>query len=136
MNTIFITVPKIFKSLINGVAMNLTQTQIAEAFSNHEFERTYPYFLDTIQWHLIGNERLDGKEAVVNACQQSADYLAGVTTRFSKFTVIVGTDCVVIDSTADYVDAQQKETKIASCDLYTFVDGKLSDITSYSIAVN
>lgn len=92
--------------------------------------------LDTIQWHLIGNERLAGKEVVVNACRQSADYLAGVTTNFSKFTVIVEADSVVIDSRADYVDVQQNWTKITSCDIYTFVDGKLSDIISYSIDVS
>ncbi len=126
--------PDIRSNLLKNMpTMNLTITQIAEVFSRHEFSKIYPYLLDTIRWNLVGNEQLEGKEAVVNACQQSADYLAGVITSFSKFRVIVDTDCVVIDSTADYVDEQQKRTTVASCDIYVFVAGKLSEITSYTI---
>ena len=113
--------------------MNLTAIQIAEAFLRHEFEKTYPYLADTIQWNLVGNEQLDGKEKVMDACQKSAAYLTSVTTNFSKFIIIADTDHVVIDSTAEYTDKEQNKTSIASCDIYRFAGGKLVEITSYTI---
>ena len=116
--------------------MNLTAIQIAEAFSRHEFEKTYPYILDTIAWNPIGNELINGKEKVIEACQQSASYLATITTKFTRFTVIADTSHVVIDVRAEYVDTQQNATRIASCDIYGFTDGKLSEITSYTVQLS
>ena len=116
--------------------MSLRTSQIAEAFSRHEFEKTYPYLLDTIEWNLVGDQQIKGHENVIKSCRQSADYLATVTTAFSQFTVIVGGTHVVIDSLADYVDEQQNKTHIASCDIYEFIEGKLAKITSYSVDVS
>ena len=114
----------------------LTISQIAEAFSRHEFEQTYSYWLDTIRWNLIGDEQLNGKEQVLQSCRQSADYLASVTTRFRQFAVIADDTRVVIDSVADYVDAEHNKTTVASCDIYGFVGGKLVSITSYSVELS
>lgn len=115
--------------------MELTIKQIAEAFSKHEFDLTYPYLLDTIQWNLVGSERIMGREGVVQTCQQSATYFDTVTTTFLQFVVLTGDDFVVIDSLADYTDAQQQTTQIASCDIYQFTDGKLAEITSYTTEI-
>ena len=112
--------------------MNLTNQQIAEAFSKHEFERTYPYLSDTIQWNLVGNEEIAGKEGVMRTCTESAAYFDTVTTTFIQFVVLTGDDFVVIDSLADYRDAQPQTTRIASCDIYRFTDSKLAYITSYT----
>ncbi|WP_460674408.1 nuclear transport factor 2 family protein [Larkinella ripae] len=116
--------------------MKLTNQQIAEAFSKHEFELTYPYLSDAIQWNLVGSERIRGKEGVMQTCKESAAYFDTVTTTFAQFVVLTGDDFVVIDSLADYQDAQQQTTRIASCDIYRFTDGKLSDITSYTADVS
>lgn len=93
------------------------------------------YSSETIHWNLVGNESLVGREPIIQACQQSADYLSTVTTTFSKFTMLTGTDFVVVDSTADYVDEQKETTRIASCNIYVFIDSKLTGITSYSIDI-
>ena len=113
--------------------MTLSIAQIAEAFSRHHFERTYEYFSDTIRWNLVGGEQLAGQAAVTQACASSAEYLAGVATTFTKFRIVVGEGCVVIDSEATYAEAGQGSSTVASCDLYDFVDGKLVGITSYTV---
>ena len=115
--------------------MNLSIEQVAEAFSRHRFELTYVYMLDTVQWNLIGGERLEGKEAVISTCDQSATHLAGVTTKFNRFRTVIGKDCVVIESEAEYTDEKQGVSTVASCDLYDFVDGKLARITSYTVEI-
>lgn len=116
--------------------MNLTSKQIAEAFSRHDFSPAYPYLLDTIQWNLVGSERIIGQESVIRTCQESAAYFDTVTTTFAQFVVLTGDDFVVIDSLADYADAHQQITRIASCDIYRFTDGKLAEITSYTTDVS
>ena len=114
----------------------MTITEIAEAFSRHQFELTYPYLLDSIQWNVVGNQQIEGKQDVINSCQQSANYLAGVRTTFHKFVLITNGSHVVIDCSAEYIDSEQKSTYVASCDIYEFRSGQLAAITSYTIQVN
>lgn len=116
--------------------MKLTNGQLAEAFSKHEFEVTYPYLSDTIQWNLVGSDRITGKEGVMQTCRESAAYFDTVTTTFAQFVVLTGDDFVVIDSLADYRDDKHQTTRIASCDIYRFTDGKLTAITSYTTDVS
>jgi ketosteroid isomerase-like protein len=106
--------------------------QIAEDFSRHRFAETYPYLLEDVRWDVVGDKPVVGKEAVVAACGQSADYLAGVTTRFTKFKVVVGADSVVVDSVAEYDDGGESSS-VASCDIYDFTDGRVAAITSYTV---
>jgi hypothetical protein len=57
----------------------------------------------------------------------------GVTTTFSKFKVVATDDCVVIDSRAEYIDGEDDSSHVASCDIYDFIDGNLTAITSYTL---
>ncbi|HEY8599015.1 MAG TPA: nuclear transport factor 2 family protein [Thermomicrobiales bacterium] len=113
--------------------MELSIAQVAEAFSRHRFELTYSYLAEDIRWNLVGGEQLAGRGAVTRACEGSAEYLARVTTTFTKFRIVVGDRCVVIDSEATYAEPGENASAIASCDLYDFADGKLIGITSYTI---
>jgi hypothetical protein len=116
--------------------LKLTIRQIAEAFSSHQFDLTYPYISDTIQWHLVGNKKLDGKEEVVSACRESAHYLADVKTDFIKFDIVADNNKVAVNSVAEYIDQEQHSTRVASCDIYRFVEEQLVEITSYCIELN
>lgn len=116
--------------------MELTFEQIAEAFSSHKFELIYPYLSDHIRWDNVGGEQFDGRDNVIHACEQSATYLAAVKTKFSKFRAIVSENCVVIDSLAEYEASGNELSTVASCDIYQFTEGKVSEITSYNIELN
>jgi hypothetical protein len=113
--------------------MVLTIQQIAEAFSGHNSTATFPYLSETVTWNMVGDKTLEGKQNVMDTCHQSAEYLATVATKFSKFKVVVSDNCIVIDSVADYVDNQQEVSTISSCDIYAFKNGLISEITSYCI---
>ena len=115
-----------------GFSKELTTRQVAEAFSGHRFDLTIPYLADDIRWNLVGQELLGGKAAVIAACRRSAAELAGVTTTFDKFRSIVAEDCVVIDSLGRYTDPAGVTSVVASCDIYDFVRGTLTAITSYA----
>ena len=115
--------------------MELTNEQIAKAFSHHDFEAAYPYLTDDVRWNLVGERLVEGKEQVIAVCRESAAYLTGVTTDFVKFRTVVTDDCVVIDSVAEYTDKEEKTSRVASCDIYDFTNGKVSQITSYTVEV-
>ena len=113
--------------------MKLSIKQIAQYFSKHQFELTYPFLADTIEWHLVGGEPITGKENVVRACDESAQYMKEITTKFTKFKVISSDGCVVIDSLTEYIDKENQSTMVASCDIYEFANNHLAAITSYCI---
>jgi hypothetical protein len=117
------------------MSMELTSEQIAEAFSRHDFEASYPYLAHDVRWNIVGERLVEGKENVISVCRESAAYLTDVTTDFGKFRSVVTDDCVVIDSVAEYTDKEEKRSHVASCDLYDFTDGKVSEITSYTVEI-
>lgn len=116
--------------------MDRSIVQIAEAFSRHNFADAYPYLTDDVQWHLVGDRHLVGRDHVIDACEHSAEYLAGMTTTFTKFKFMTGDSSVVIDSEAEYVDDEGQSAVIASCDIYEFSDGRLAEITSYTVQLS
>ena len=56
--------------------MSPTISEIAEAFSRHEFDRTFPHMDDDIEWAQIGEGHVRGKADVVTTCERSSEYLA------------------------------------------------------------
>ena len=115
--------------------MELTSQRIAEAFSRHDFEVTYPYLTDDLRWNIVGERLIEGKEKVIAVCRESAAYLTGVTTDSVKFRTVVTDDCIVVDSVAQYTDKEENTSHVTSCDIYDFTNGKVSEITSYTVEV-
>ena len=113
--------------------MELTIKKIADEFSNHNFEITYPFVSDNVQWNMVGGELIIGKENVIKTCEQSSNYLKTVETTFSKFLVLEADNYITVDSISEYIDQDKKLSKIASCDIYKFDSGQLIEITSYCI---
>jgi hypothetical protein len=74
------------------MSMELTNEQIAEAFSRHDFEASYPYLADDVRWNIVGERLVESKENVISVCRESAAYLTGVTTDFGKFRSIITND--------------------------------------------
>lgn len=113
--------------------MSLLIERIAEAFSRHDFAVAYPYLAEDVEWDLVGDRRVTGRDAVIATCIGSTEYLATVTTSFERFRVLSGPDFAVVDSVAEYVDGDGGSSRVASCDLYAFADGLLRAITSYTV---
>ncbi len=111
----------------------MNPVEIAEAFSGHQFEDAYEYLADDIIWNNLGGEHYEGKEQVIAACRQSAEYLATVTTVFKIFRSFEGDEHVTVDSLSDYIENDVTTSTVASCDIYEFSGGQVSGITSYNI---
>ena len=113
----------------------MTQKQIAEAFSNGNFELTFPYLAKNVQWTVVGDAFFDGKQAVIDNCSQVAHYFKSVTTHFKTINVIAGDGRVAINGTAEFIRDGKRVNFVSACDVYEFNDdNKLQAITSYCIA--
>ena len=114
--------------------MGLTPTALAEAFSGHRFVETYPQIADHVEWILVGGPTLEGRQALVEACENTVHELAGTSTTFTKFRTVVCDLTVVVDSTAAYREPDGTTTVVGSCDLYDFdADDRIVMITSYTV---
>ena len=89
--------------------MDPTRAEIAESFSRHDFARAYAHLSEDVRWEVIGDRRIEGRDDVIAACEASASYLDGVTTRFLSFRTMVGPDFVVTDSRAEYIRRRRRD---------------------------
>jgi molybdopterin converting factor small subunit len=113
----------------------MTPKQIAEAFSNGNFEVTYPHLADDVQWTVIGEDNFDGKKAVMDNCEQVAGYFKSVTTNFKTINIIADNNRVAVSGTAEFIRDGDRVNFVSACDVYEFNDkNKLLTITSYCIA--
>jgi limonene-1,2-epoxide hydrolase len=110
----------------------VTAANVAEAFCRHHFSETYPFLHDDIEWEVVGAETIRGKGAVIARCEQSAADLARLSTTFNEFRVIEGDGHAVVESRADY-DGADGTFRVASCDLFDFVGGRVRTITSFMV---
>jgi ketosteroid isomerase-like protein len=113
--------------------MSTSLRQIAEAFSSHRFTETFPHLAPDVRWVSVGGSTVEGRDAVVDACTSAATELADVTTDFTRFLTVVGTEAVTVDAVGRYVDPDGQVSVVSSCDVYEFTDGVLATITSYAV---
>lgn len=114
----------------------MTIEDTARSFSDHHFEAAAPQLADDLVWTIVGEAPIVGKDAVIAACESSAEYLEKVTVEFRRFRTVVGEGSVVVDSLADYTDADGALTTVASCDIYDFTVDRVTGILSYNIEVS
>jgi ketosteroid isomerase-like protein len=110
-----------------------TPREIAEAFSGHRFREVYDALAQDIRWTLVGEGALTGRDAVVEACEDTLGQLASGTAEFQRFVVVAGTDAAAVDVIARYTDADGEVSLVSSCDIYEFRDGLVTTITSYAV---
>lgn len=112
--------------------MNTASPEIAQAFSAHRFDEAIGHLAADVRWMLPGAPPIEGRDAVIAACRNTAAELAGVDTEFTRFLTVAGTDAVVVDVIARYVGPDSTSV-VSSCDIYEFVDGLIMRITSYTV---
>lgn len=112
----------------------MTKTQIAEAFSNGQFEITYPFLADDVEWIVVEENKFSGKQSVIENCEQTASYFNSITTNFEMQNIIADDKKVVINGTAEFLRENKRINFVSACDVYEFNDtDKLEKITSYCI---
>ena len=113
----------------------MTNDQIARAFSGHRFDEAFDHLAEGVVWNLIGMTRLEGRDAVVDACNGTTAGSVDVTTSWLRFVSTGDGDIVAVDAIGRY-EGPDNVTAVSSCDIYEFTDGVVHTITSYTTEVN
>ncbi|MGB5820758.1 MAG: nuclear transport factor 2 family protein [Saonia sp.] len=114
--------------------MNISQKEIAIAFSNGEFEKTYPFLSKDIVWEIVGENTFKGKENVITNCKQTTEYFNSVETIFNTEDVVTSSDRMIVRGTAEFKKEGKRVNFIKACDVYEFDDeDKIVNIYSYCI---
>jgi hypothetical protein len=112
----------------------MTKTELAIAFSNGEFEKTYGFISDSAEWKVIEENSFKGKQAIIDNCNQVSSFFKSVTTNFKILNVIADGSKVVINGTAEFLRNTKRLSCISACDIYEFNDkNQIQQITSYCI---
>ena len=111
--------------------------QIAEAFSGHRFGETYDHLASDVRWVLAGQTTIEGRSAVVEACNSSAAEMAKLASaEFSRFVSVADDRVAAIDAVGRYV-SPDGVTVVSSADVYEFdSDGRVTAITSYAVELD
>ncbi|MFL6135653.1 MAG: nuclear transport factor 2 family protein [Nocardioidaceae bacterium] len=110
----------------------MTNEQAARAFSGHRFEEIYDRLAAHATWTLVGEARLNGRDAIIGACQGTAKDNADVETSWLRFVSTGTGDVVAVDAIGCYVGPDGVST-VSSCDIYEFDDDLIAAITSYAV---
>lgn len=112
----------------------MTKTEIAKAFSIGAFEKTNKYISETAVWTVVEEATFIGKQAIVDHCEQVANYFQSVTTDFQILNIIAEGNKVVINGTAEFLRNKQRVSFVSACDIYEFDDSyQIQKISSYCI---
>lgn len=125
------------KNKKNVSTMNSNQLSIASNFSLGKFAEVYNAMADNIQWEIVGQQTLEGKEKVKAHCQNIAAYFQSVTTDFNIHQTVQADGKVVIIGLGEFTREGIIISKISACDVYQFdSENKISSIASYCIEVS
>ena len=112
--------------------------QIAEAFSGHRFAETYDHLADGVRWVLPGHATIEGKDAVVAACDSSAAEMAQLASaKFTRFISVAGDQVAAVDAVGRYISQDGSLSVVSSADIYEFnPDHLVTTITSYAVELD
>ena len=111
--------------------MKENNKEVSHEFSKGNFPFCYEYFADNIEWKIVGNKTLKGKENVVVYCNEMMAETAACT--FNNTNVITENNSIVIEGNCQFTDADNKPGEVTYCDVFLFENDKVSNITSYCI---
>ncbi len=112
----------------------MTKTEIAKAFSNGEFEKTYNFISDNAIWIVVEENTFAGKQAIIDNCEKVGNYFKSVKTDFKTLNIIADGNKVAVNGTAEFSRDNKRLSFVSACDVYGFNDkDQVETITSYCI---
>jgi ketosteroid isomerase-like protein len=112
--------------------------ETAESFSGHRFDEAYGQLHEDVRWTVPGHEPIIGKAAVVEACEETAEHMAGLAlAEFTRFVVVADDRVAAVDAIGRYVSHDGTTSVVSSADVYELdADGLVTTITSYAVELD
>lgn len=116
----------------------LDPKRVAEFFSAHRFADVYDRLSTEVRWTFPGQGTVEGREAVIAACESSlAEMSQLVSTEFSRFVAVGDGQVAAVDAVGHYVNQEGSTSVVSSADIYEFdSDGSVITITSYAVELS
>jgi hypothetical protein len=109
-----------------------TNEDTARAFSGHHFEETYDRIAEQATWNLVGQTRIKGRAAIIEACCSTAQENNNVETTWLRFISTGTGDIVAVDAIGRYTGPEEV-SMVSSCDIFEFTGEFITTITSYAV---
>jgi hypothetical protein len=111
--------------------------QVAEAFSSHRFSEVYEHLADDARWVLPGRAPIEGRSAIVSACETAAGAMAELAgTEVVRFVSVADDRLAAVDTITRYTSADGSVSVVSSADIYEFDGARLTTITSYAVELD
>ncbi|NOT76939.1 MAG: nuclear transport factor 2 family protein [Cyclobacteriaceae bacterium] len=111
--------------------MNTIQQKISEEFSKGNFQFAFEYLSENIQWNIIGNKILKGKDEVIEWCTEIGKEMSD--TILKNKNSIIGDSSIAIQGYCDYTTPDNQPGRVSYCDVFQFRNEKIEEITSYAM---
>lgn len=108
---------------------------VARAFSEHRFDKVFPYLASDVRWTVVGYMVLEGADALIRTCRDTQESLRGTVTTQERCVTAIGDGVVAVDS-FDRYSGPDGVTAVARCNVFEFVGTRITSITSYAVEVD
>lgn len=111
------------------------RAEIARAFAQHRFDEALPHLARDVQWTIVGFSVLEGADAVIDTCRETAGGLAGTVATWDRCLTVEQNDTVVVEVLGRY-QRPDGVTIVASCHICQFAGSEIVSITSYGVEID
>ncbi len=111
--------------------MKPTNRSISELFSQGKFSSVYEFFSEDMEWNIVGNTRIKGKQSVVDFCSQMMIEMESAV--LTNDNIIEAGNQIVIEGKCSYFNAGGQKSFVNYCDIYSFEGHAIKRIHSYCI---
>ena len=102
--------------------------KISEEFAKGNMDFVLPYLAEDIQWNIIGNETITGKEQVLEISKMlQLETFPVITIK----NTVAEDNHVVVESTGVATTREGQPYNQTYCDVFLFRNDKLQEITTY-----
>ena len=111
----------------------MTEIQnICAEFSKGNFPAAYDHFAADIQWKIVGDKIVRGKELMAAFCDKMLQEMEGSI--LSNTNVIIQDNHIAIEGNCNYTNENNEPAQVEYCDVYLCDQEKIKSITSYCIS--
>lgn len=114
---------------------SLNREQVCVAFCEHRFGDVFPHLAADVRWTVPGYMVLEGADALMTTCRETAGNLDDTKVRVDHRVVVQGGDVVAIDTFNQY-EGPNGVTAVSRCHIFEFVGAKIASITTYAVEVD
>lgn len=113
--------------------------RVCLAFCEHRFDDLLPHLTSRVRWTIPGYMVLEGADAVMRTCRETAGSMEGTTFTTDRRVVVhgisEGRNIVAVDTFNRY-QSPGGVTAVSRCHIFEFDGARVAAITSYAVEVD